>query len=304
MLVMLPLLSTAVAMMFVGQAIEVRSTTDCPSAAAISAKVAPLLPDHRGAGDVAWVESVSPITEQALVLRLRLIRADASVAADRRLVLQGGCDDLADTVATVLATWETAPVTVVPTEVLKPDPQTKAALEIGATGTQLWLGVGAGTGLVDGVVASGSVELVAGRAASHGQARVALVGQTSRQRSLESGDVSWRRAHASLGLGWQFISPSNTSVWQASADGGVLLGWLRASGDRFAPGRTQDAFEVGVGAGLRTGLELGSWSVWLECRGALWPEPQRATLQGSQQSTTLPSFDVLASLGLSRLVLR
>jgi hypothetical protein len=300
---MLPHLSTAVVMLFVGQAIDVRSTTDCPSAAAIAAKLAPLLPDQRGAGDVAWVESVSP-PGQALALRLRLIRADASVAADRRLLLQGGCEELADTVATVLATWETAPVTVVPTELVKGTAQAKVDPKARASGAQLWLGVGAGAGLIGGTVGSGSAELVGGTATSHAQARVAVVGQTRRQRGLGPGEVTWRRTHASLGLGWQFLDPSATSAWQASADGGLLVGWLRALGDGFAPGRTQDAFEVGAGAGLRAGRRVGPWSVWFECRGNLWPAPQRAILQGSQQSTTLPSFDVLATVGLSRLVLR
>lgn len=288
-------------MVLVGQVVEVRSSTDCPSAAAISARLAPLLPDDRGAGDVAWVESVSPRGGE-LVLRLRLVRADASVAADKRLVLQGGCEDVADMVATVLATWETAPGTALPAESVGTQP--KAAVDVTPNGVQLWLGVGAGAGVVDDLVGSGSVELLAGRAGSAGQARVAVVGQTGRQRGLEPGSVSWRRAHASLGLGWQFVGASATSMWQASADGELLLGWLRASGEGFTPGRDQDAFEVGVGAGLRTGVRFGPWSLWLECRGNLWPETQRATLQGSSQSTTLPSFDLLATVGLSRLVLR
>ena len=89
-------------------AIEVRSFTDCPSSDAIAAKLRPLLPDgpaQESRGDVAWVDPVAQVEGGAAEVRLRLVRSDATLVVDRRLVVEGSCDDMADTLATVLAAW-------------------------------------------------------------------------------------------------------------------------------------------------------------------------------------------------------
>ena len=43
-------------------------------------------------------------------LHLLLVRADAGVVGDRRLLMQGTCQDMAEAVATVIAAWETQPL--------------------------------------------------------------------------------------------------------------------------------------------------------------------------------------------------
>jgi hypothetical protein len=309
-IVMLFSFSMMVAMLLSAHGVEVRSATGCPSSEAIAAKLAPLLSGGAGAEDVAWVEGATPEPDGRMALRLRLVRSDASVITDRRLAVQGGCDEMADTIATVLAAWETPPGTQ-PAAGLASNEQgaqsavvAKAVAPPGAEGLQAWLGAGGGAILSGGITTTGSIELLAGWIGSHAEARVAVSLQTSRQRNLDMGEVSWRRTHASLGLGWQSLGASSASFWQASADAGLLLGWLTASGSGFAPNDRQDVFEYGVGAGLRGKRRIGAWAVWLEFRTNFWARQQRAVLSGSLSDATLPRFDLLAILGVSRLILR
>jgi hypothetical protein len=158
--------------------------------------------------------------------------------------------------------------------------------------------------LVGTLAASGNLELAMGREASPVRARVAAFTQTSRQRDLDSGTVSWRRTHGELGLGWQSRGAANGSYWQASADLDLLLGWLSASGSGFFQNDHQDAFEYGAGAGLRGERTLGAWALWLEGRANLWAQRQRTVLSNSSSTAELPRIDVLMTLGVSRLVVR
>lgn len=309
-IVMLSSFSMMVAMLLGAHGVDVRSATSCPSSEAIWAKLAPLLSGGAETEDVAWVEGATPGPEGRMALRLRLVRSDASVIADRLLVVQGGCDEMADTLATVLAAWETPPGTQPAVGLAsieqraQPAVLAEAMAPPGAGELQGWLGAGGGAVLLGGITATGSMELLAGRVGSHGQARVAVSAQTSRQRNLDMGQVTWRRTHASLGLGWQSLGASSGSLWQVSADAGVLLGWLTASGSGFAADDRQDVFEYGVGAGLRGKRRLGAWAAWLEFRTNVWARQQRAVLSGSPSDTALPRLDLLAILGVSRLILR
>ena len=309
-IVMLFSFSIVLAMLSWAQGVDVRSATSCPSSEAIVAKLAPLLSGGAEAEDVAWVEVVTPRPDGRAALRLRLVRSDASVIAERRLVVQGGCDEMADTIATVLAAWETPPETepaAGPASIehgAQPAVMAEAVAPTGAGGFQGWLGAGGGAVLLGGIAATGSIELLSGRVGSHGQARAAVIAQTGRQRNLDRGEVTWRRTHASLGLGWQSIETSSGSFWQASADAGLLLGWLTASGSGFAPNDRQDVFEYGVGAGLRGKRRMGTWAVWLEFRTNVWARQQHAVLSGSRSDAALPRLDLFANLGVSRLILR
>jgi len=307
---MLSSFSMVVAMLSWANGVDVRSAVSCPSSEAILARLAPLLPGGGEPDDVAWVESATPGQDGTTALRLRLVRSDASSVADRRLVFQGSCDEMADTIATVLAAWEMPSVPQPLADLGSTERSTTRGeqppgkAEVGAGDLQWWLGAGGGAGLVGGIAATGNLELLAGRVGSHGQARAAVSAQTSRQRNLDVGEVSWRRTHASLGLGWQLLGASTGSNWQASADAGVLLGWLTASGRGFAPDGRQDVFEYGVGAGLRGERRIGAWALWLEFRTNLWAQQQQAVLSGSPSDVALPRLDLLATLGVSRLVLR
>ncbi len=297
------LLSTSIAAAFVlASGIEVRSSSQCPSEEAIVAKLASL--SSGGAqDDVAWVDAGVPQPDGTTELGLRLLRPDASVVGERRLILRGTCDEMADTVATVLAAWRAPPVTAA----VPPEPAAVKAAPAPATaptGLGLWLGAGGGLDWADGIAATGNLELVMAKAISHVRARAAAYAQTTHELELADGRVTWRRTCGALGLGWQSRGAAQGSYWQASADADLLLGWLRASGHGYYQDRRQDAFEYGVGAGVRGERKAGAWALWLEARAHGWARPQRVFLWESPSSTRLPRFDVLVNLGVSRRLVR
>lgn len=89
-----------------GPGVEVRSTTDCPSAQAVSERLLPLLPTAAGPTDrrdIAQVKVLEVRSDGTTDLSLRLLRADASEIGDRRLSLAGTCQEVAEAVAAILA---------------------------------------------------------------------------------------------------------------------------------------------------------------------------------------------------------
>ena len=301
-----------VAALFAVDAIEVRSSTDCPSSDAIVAKLRPLLPDgstQESRGHVAWVDSVAQAEGGAAEVRLRLVRSDTTLVGDRFLVVGGSCDDMADTIATVLAAWETWPAAqVAPTREALPK---TAPADDGGMGVRkieppaskplrLAIGASAGAAFVGGLAATGSLELAAGRATSHWQVRLAAMMQTSRQRSLDPGQVNWRHTGAFVGLGWRSLGPR----WSFAADAGPVLGWATVAGQGFTPSRGKSVFEYGVGGGIRAQRSLGAWAIWVEWQTTGWVENQQAVLSGSSNRVDLPGFDMMISLGGSREVIR
>lgn len=280
--------------------VEVHATSACPSSASIAAKLAPLLATGTSEADHALVETAPG--EGASEVYLRLSRPDGSTLGERRLVLQGGCEEMADAVASVLAAWEAPPAPPVAATELRSSSARSAPAE--PAPVPLWLGASGGLALVGGTAAIGSMELVAEPALSQLRARLAAATQTLRQRALDEQQLAWRRSHAELGLGWRAHGAGARSFWQVSADADVLLGWLSASGQGFFQDHSASALEYGAGAGLRAERRLGRWSLWLEARGVLWAQGQQAVLQGSSATVPLPRFDVSVSLGASGLAFR
>ncbi len=294
-------------------AIEVRSFTDCPSSDAIAAKLRPLLPDgpaQESRGDVAWVDPVAQVEGGAAEVRLRLVRSDATLVVDRRLVVEGSCDDMADTLATVLAAWRTWPVAqVTPTttgSMQEAAPANDGGMGAGriklaaSKGLRLAIGASAGSAFVGGLAATGSIELLAGRATSHWQVRLAGMMQAGRERSLYPGQINWRHTGVFVGLGWRSLGPR----WSFAADAGPVLGWATVVGEGFTPSRGPSAFEYGAGGAIRVWRNIGAWAIWVGGQTVGWVENQQAVLQGSSNHVDLPGFDMMISLGASREVIR
>lgn len=287
-----------------GLGVEVRSSTDCPSAQDVTDRLLPLLPPFTGpaqARDVAQVQVVQVRSDRTRDLSIRLLRPDASEIGDRRVTLQGTCVEMAETVATILATWKTD------TRPEGPDVEKLMAIVEGETppaaptpgqsiSTEYLLGTGAGASLIGGIAATGSLELLAGRQSSHWQLRLGLATQTSRQSDLAApGRVDWQHTNATLGLTWRLLNPR----WLFSLDAGPLVGWVTLAGQGYSPSRKTRYFEYGGATGARLGRKLGRWAVWAEGRLTMWVKGYRATVRGSDESRDLPLFDATVSLGVS-----
>ena len=290
--------------------VNVRSATNCPSTEEIVEHLLPLLPAAAAGSaeeqDVAQVDVGEVQAGGAMELHLLLVRADASVVGDRRLLMQGTCQDMAEAVATVIAAWETQPLpAAVPERGAAPAVKRAAAsARVQAIGsaplsTRAWqvlVGAGAGVALVGGVAAAGGFDVQFGRATSRWQLRCGLAGETYRQLDLSPGQVDWRHTTAALGVGWRVLDPA----WLFSLDAGPVAGWATLAGRGFdVANRTQRSFEYGVEAGVRAGRILGRFTPWVEWRTNLWAGVQRATLTGAASAAELPRVDTTVGLGLS-----
>ena len=283
--------------------VEVRSTADCPSAQDVSERLAPLLPpftDPTDTRDIARIQVLKLQNNGTMELWLRLNRSDSSDIGNRRMSLRGSCAEMAETVATILATWKINPK---PEGAADQEPMPvveRSTLPISiphqAASFDYFLGAGAGATMVGGIAATGNLELLVGRPTSSWQLRLGVAGQTSRKSDLAPpGQVDWQHTNAALGLAWHLPNPR----WLLALDAGPLAGWVTLAGQGFAPGRQKRSFEYGGTSGLRLGRRIGRWTLWAEGRMALWVKGYRATLTGSTAVRDLPLVDATASLGVS-----
>ena len=299
-----------VATVIAATSVDVRSATNCPSTEEVAERLMPLLPVATAGAtegrDVAHLEVAEVRSGGTMELRLLLVRADGSAVGDRRLLMQGTCQDMAETVATVIAAWETNPLSgaspdAPPAVVEVPGPLHGQASQPASQPRQPWqllVGAGAGAALVGGTAATGGLEIQGGRNTSHVQWRFGLDGETARQLDLAPGHVDWQHTSAVLGVCWRVLDPS----WLLSLDAGPVAGWATLTGSGYSPDRKQRSFDYGAQAGLRAGRKFGRIAVWAEWRTNLWVKGQRATLTGADSSADLPSVDTAASLGVSALL--
>ena len=277
--------------------VEVHSATACPSSEAIAARLAPLLPTAERAAnppDRADLQ-VSQGDGGQTRLRLRLVGADGALIGQRDLPPSDRCDELAEMIAVLLASWESSPHTEIPpipeTVIAKPTPVSADANHR----FELQFGAGVGTALVGGTAASGRLEIGLGSLQSHWQGRIGFAGQTARQTALAPGQVSWRHSMATASLVWRTLNPS----WLVSADIGPLLGVATLSGQEFPVNQKQNSFEYGLEAGLRAGRRWRRFTLWVDLRAEAWRQQQRAVVSGGAAPLTLAPWDLAATLGLS-----
>jgi hypothetical protein len=215
--------------------VEVRSTTDCPSAQEVSTRLVPLLPpftDPTAARDLARIQVLEIHHDGTTRLWLRLSRPDGSDIGTRRVSLPGSCVEMAETVATLFAAWKIDPQTGGSADQESPPEESPpvveshappAALPRPATPLDYLLGASTGAALVGGIAATGSLELRVGRPTSPWQVRLGVAGQTVRRSDLAPpGQVEWQHTHAALGLALRLPHPR----WLLSLDAGPLAGWV------------------------------------------------------------------------------
>jgi hypothetical protein len=229
-------------------------------------------------------------------LRLRLSAADGTLIGQRDLSLSDRCDELAETVAVLLASWESDPHPGIPPiaeplVIARPRPESAGA----TSGLDLELGAGGGAALRGGTAASWRLEMGLASLRSHWQGRIAFAAQTARQTDLAPGRVHWRHSMATLSLVWRTPNPN----WLVSADAGPLLGFATLSGHDFAVNQEQNSFELGLDVGLRAGRRWRRFTLWADLRGEAWLQRQRAVVTGSTANLALTPWDVAATLGLS-----
>jgi hypothetical protein len=280
--------------------VEVRSTTNCPSAAEIYGRIDPLLPgattspQFKGP-DLADVRVLGVHPDGTSDLLLRLFDSASVVIGQRSVSLRGTCSEMAEAVSAIFAAWKTNPNASISVETHKDATTSRFATQLPRV--EAVVGAGVGVAYVGGMAASGNLEFRLGLAASHWQLRFGFTGETTRRLEFESGQVDWQHTTATLGLGWRWLDPD----WLLSLDAGPVVGWATLAGSGFSSSRQQRSFEYGAVAGLRAGRKLGRWSLWVETRSTLWAmvKQARVTVSNSTLAKDLPGLDMTASLGIS-----
>ena len=278
--------------------VEVHSTTACPSSEAIAARILPLLPGASPENNPAdradlQVSQGEPLAPRRL--HLRLAGADGTLIGQREIPPSDNCDELAEMVAVLLASWESNPHAGIP-RLAEPLIAKSAPVSGGGTpGLELQLGAGGGAALLGGTAATARLEIGLGSRQSHWQGRVGLAGQTARQTTLTPGHVHWRHSMTTISLGWRTLD----SDWLVSADAGPLLGVATLSGQDFPRNQQRNSFEYGLDAGLRAGRRWRRFTLWADLRGQSWLQHQRAKVTGATTTMTLSPWDLAATLGLS-----
>jgi hypothetical protein len=279
--------------------VEVHSATVCPSSEAITTRLGPLLPTAEAKSNLADQADLQVSQSDPggpTRLRLQLVGADGSLIGQRDLPLLDRCDELAETIAVLLASWKSSPQTEIPPipeapVIAKPTPVSAEASRV----FELQLGAGVGAALVGGTAASGRLEIGLGSLQSHWQGRIGFAGQTARQNALAPGQVSWQHSMATVLLVWRTLNP----LWLVSADIGPLLGFATLSGQEFPVNQQQNSFEYGLEAGLRAGRRWRRFTLWVDLRGDTWRQRQRAVVTGGTAPLALEPWDLAATLGLS-----
>ena len=136
-------------------AIDVRGTATCPTPALVAASLQPLLPAEATmpADARLEVDDVSPPTGPTPQIEVRLVHVPSGAAlASRRLEKYGSCEETAQALAVVIATWA-ARYNPVPSAALPlPEPKAPAALPVlvraRPRASPPLVSVGAGAGLI------------------------------------------------------------------------------------------------------------------------------------------------------------
>jgi hypothetical protein len=307
------LLSTAVFALLVALQVDVRSATNCPSTEDISARLAPLLPvpDHGAVGmrDRANVQLIAIREDGSTEMRIELFSADGVRLGERSVSSRGNCTQLAETVAAVLAAWEsepspaaTSPLSVTDAVPAITEPQRELVVQ--PSGAQSHgrgpfrgtVGIGGGVAVLGGVAGALKLAVESGAATSHWQLALDGSMESSRTISLAGGQVDWRHSTAGLGLGWRSLGGKLIF----SADAGATVGWATLASRGYATGsRVQESFEYGLAAGLRLGRQWGRWQLWAEARPRWWIQGQRLRVTNSRLTADVSALDLVLCVGAS-----
>lgn len=283
-------------------AVDVRSSTLCPSADMVVARLLPLLasPETEARRHVVDLRLKAGPVEDSSVLHIGLIAQDGAEIGYRDIRASADCWTMAETVAAILATWEEGALLALPAveasfasapTVAVPGERTRGNHGYG----ELQLGAAVGSQVGSETTTDITLELDLGRPASWWQVRVGGMKQGDRRVEVHPGYAEFNHSLAFARLAWR----STAAVWPVSIDLGPSLGWATIKGHGYSLDQTQRSMELGLGVGLRTGRQLGRCQVWTELRTHAWPTRQRLMVRGGSASSELPTLDLSVSLGAS-----
>lgn len=282
----------------------------CPSAAAVTACLTPLLPPTlsvisgpKAAGDPPAEPdlraSVEPLDE---LLRVQVRDGNGRLLSHNDLPRSATCDGLAAAAAIVILTAVTAQPQAMPPPLAVPPPPRvdrpappppRVTFAVAAMGT-LALTTGGGT-------AGGGLDLQLATPQDTWGGRLLLLPLGWRQTSLEPGAADWLRLPLSLLARRRLRAPPSRVVLDVSA--GVWAAAVLVRGSGLAENYRSLNLDLGLGGGLRVGrlidLPVGQLVPTVELLAVGWLRRQDLRLQDEAGPVfALPAWDILLSVGL------
>ncbi len=263
---------------------------DCPSAAAIQLRLQALLPD---AGSAA-----TPVKVTRREGELELQIGEGAGAYRRGLPMHASCAQREAVAATVIAAWESElqGALALPPETAAGSPAVSARREgtrVDVEAEVAFVGALAGASFAPGASAAVRLSPADWRLGF----RAGLLGESTRELALGDGRASWGRSALTLGAGYRF-SPGRLRI-ELRAGGALAL--LYVGGAGFGQSYQRYDVDVGLGAGVRAGVQAGPVQPFLSVEVIGWLRPEQAFAQHGDTSIAvdLPRFEVLLAAGLA-----
>jgi hypothetical protein len=283
-------------------AIEIRAAGDCPAAAAVSRRLAPLMEAGAEAGS-SDVATIAQGADGSLVVSLQ--DAAGRSVGDRRFPRGGSCGDRADTVAVTLAIWqaqlhpeialrldrlapEAPPAAPPPAPVIvtrAPPPPPASTLSVGAAVAGAWQSAS--------WAPAARLELGLGRAESRWRARLAALGIGRHTQAVGAGQARWWRAGLSLGGD---VDLARGRTWAVGLGAGAIGGVVSVSGAGFTTNRTSRSLDGGGELRARFELRPGRIRPWVGVSVVGWLRRQGLDLDGVPTSA-LPRVEPAVAAG-------
>jgi hypothetical protein len=297
-----------------GQTLLVTSAQDCPSAAAIDARVRETL----GLRANEALEERATVNREGSTLTVTLRGKDGRVLGERSLAAQGNCAELANVVAVVLSAWlsdvhpefvaslpeaqrPSNPPAAPRIEVPVPPPSSPPEPRRETSGTSFaprrgMVGAAVGAALSAEVPAPlATIGLRWVPSSGLGASATATI-IAARSEPLSTGSVRYWRWPLLLGPAWR-VPLGSTAL---DLEAGAAFAWLHLEGNGFISPATHDAFLGGGFFSTRISFVSDRFEPFAELTGVLWGSTHAFVRRGADQvAVGLPGLELYVAFGAS-----
>ena len=306
-------------------AVVVAGAPSCPDTAALGAALKGLLPPRQDGEGPAEPPDVLQLSPRRDDLDVRLYEPGGALIGEKSLVAAGTCDERAQTVAVLVAAWETRwragspaalphpggiaaadeprpaspPLAAQAPPVLSAPPSALAdtvAARHETTPLQLEMRAGLLMSISGGTVAPGlSCDLAFARRGLPFALAVGALAVGNHDVTVGPASARWRRVGGTLEVRAAVARPKLALEMHAA----VALSALSISGAALPVTSGATLFDPGLLVGLRGQLRAVALSPWVEASAALWPNGHVVYLRGSPDERDLPAFELFLGAGVA-----
>jgi hypothetical protein len=281
---------------------SISGDSQCPTTAEVWRRLEPLLPVKP---DSAGPDRLEIRAATDGLPRVTLETAEGVPLAERTVPFSTSCDRLADTIAALVASWETElhpawePATVTAPHAAEHPREAVAAPLIPSRTANILsvspmvgsLGSSAAGMLAPGFLIGASVS----RVSSHWSGHVSVMGFSPRTLPLGPGEVSWERLTLSVAVARTLQSRRPLGL---DLQAGVLGGLVRVDGTGFTENSAVTRLDVGATAGLRAVWRSSHVQPWIGADLDVWPRAEEARVQALLVARPLPRLEPRVGIGV------